>query len=121
MTGRPPPVPGPRDRVIDQMVEAGAWVVGTPDDAIAAIERLQERSGGFGGLLVVGHEWAPPEATARSWELLARDVAPRFQGSLAGIEASNAVARARAQRTGEERVAAVEAAQRAYEVDRAGS
>ncbi len=103
------------------MVEAGAWVVGTPDDAIAAIERLQERSGGFGGLLVVGHEWAPPEATARSWELLARDVAPRFQGSLAGIEASNAVARARAERTGEERVAAVEAAQRAYEVDRAGS
>ena len=67
-------------------------MIGTPDDAIAAIERLQERSGGFGGLLVVGHEWAPPEATARSWELLARDVVPRFQGSLAGIEASNAVA-----------------------------
>ena len=98
VTGRPRPVPGPRDRVIDQMVEAGAWVIGTPDDAIAAIERLQERSGGFGGLLVVGHEWAPPEATARSWELLARDVAPRFQGSLAGIEASNAVARASAAR-----------------------
>ena len=121
VTGRPPPVPGPRDRVVNQMVEAGAWVIGTPDDAITAIERLQERSGGFGGLLVVGHEWAPPEATARSWELLARDVAPRFQGSLAGIEASNAVARASAPRTGEERVAAVEAAQRAYEVDRAGS
>jgi limonene 1,2-monooxygenase len=121
VTGRPSPVPGPRERVVEQMAEAGAWVIGTPDDAIAAIERLQERSGGFGGLLVVGHEWASPEATARSWELLARDVAPRFQGSLAGIEASNAVARARASRTGEERVAAVEAAQRAYEVDRAGS
>jgi hypothetical protein len=107
--------------VIEQMAEAGAWVIGTPDDLIAAIERLQERSGGFGGLLVVGHEWAPPEATARSWELLARDVAPRFQGSLMGIQASNAVARARAARTGEERVAAVEAAQRDYEAGRARS
>jgi limonene 1,2-monooxygenase len=120
VTGRPSPVPGPRDRVIDQMVELGAWVIGTPDDAIAAIERLQERSGGFGGLLVVGHEWASPEATARSWELLARHVVPRFQGSLAGIEASNAVARARSAATGQERVAAVEAAQRAWEEGRAG-
>ena len=120
VTGRPSPVPGPRERVVDQMVEAGAWLVGTPDDAIAGIERLQERSGGFGALLVVGHEWASPEATARSFELLARHVMPRLQGSLSGIEASNAVARERSALTGQERVAAVEAAQRAWEVDRAG-
>jgi limonene 1,2-monooxygenase len=120
VTGRPRPVPGPRELVVDQMVEAGIWVVGTPDDAIAAIERLQERSGGFGALLVVGNEWAPPDAVARSYELLARHVMPRFQGSLAGIEASNAVARQRSARTGDERVAAVEAAQRAYEAGRAG-
>jgi limonene 1,2-monooxygenase len=44
---------------------------------------------------------------------------PRFQGSLSGIEASNAVARERSALTGQERVAAVEAAQRAWEVDRA--
>jgi limonene 1,2-monooxygenase len=118
VTGRPRPVPGPRELVIDQMVEAGSWVVGTPDDAVAAIERLQERSGGFGGLLAVGHEWASPEKVARSHELLARHVMPRFQGSLAGIDASNAVARARATTTGEERVAAVETAQVAYERER---
>ena len=69
----------------------------------------------------MGHEWAPPDATARSWELLAKEVMPRFQGSLAGIEASNEVARARSALTGEERIAAVEAAQRAYEVDRTGA
>jgi hypothetical protein len=40
---------------------------------------------------------------------------PRFQGSLEGIESSQAVARARSEATGRERVAAVEAAQRAYE------
>jgi limonene 1,2-monooxygenase len=120
VTGRPSPVPGPRERVVDQMADAGYWIIGTPDDAVAAIEALQERSGGFGGLLVVGHEWAAPDATVRSWELLAKEVMPRFQESLSGIEASNRVARARSAETGEERVAAVEAAQRAYEVDRTG-
>jgi limonene 1,2-monooxygenase len=108
-------VPGPPGRIIDQMVEAGSWVVGTPDDAVAAIERLQERSGGFGGLLVAAHEWASQEKIHRSYELLARHVIPRFQGSLAGIASSNRVARARSAITGEERVAAIETAQRAYE------
>ncbi len=40
---------------------------------------------------------------------------PRFQGSLDGIEASNAVARARSARVGEERTAAAETAQQDYE------
>lgn len=118
VTGRPRPVPGPRERVIDQMVEAGSWVVGTPDDAIAAIEALRERSGGFGGLLVWGNEWAPREAIWRSHELFARHVMPRFQGSLTGIESSNAVARRRSAEAGERRTGAVEAAQRAYEESR---
>ena len=87
--------PARADRIVDQMVEAGSWVVGTPDDAVAAIERLQERSGGFGGLMVWANEWAPRHKVLRSYELLARHVMPRFQGSLAGIESSNAVARAR--------------------------
>ena len=115
ITGRPRPVPGPADRIVDQMVEAGSWVVGTPDDAIAAIERLQERSGGFGGLMVWANEWAPRHKVRRSYELLARHVMPRFQGSLTGIESSNAVARARAAITGEQRTDAIEKAQRAYE------
>jgi hypothetical protein len=57
----------------------------------------------------------------RSYELLARHVIPRFQGSLAGIEASNRVARERAAITGEQRSAAVEKAQRAYEGGREAS
>jgi limonene 1,2-monooxygenase len=115
VTGRPRPVPGPPEAIIDQMVEAGSWVVGTPDDAIAAIERLQERSGGFGCLAVTATEWAPREKVLRSHELLARHVMPRFQGSLEGIDASNRVARESAARTGTERTAAVEAAQHDYE------
>ena len=114
-TGRPRAVPGPRELVAEQMLDRGGWIVGTPDDCIAAIERLVERSGGFGGLLVWGNEWAGRERIHRSYELLARYVMPRFQGSLTGIEASNAVARARAERVGQERTAAVETAQQAYE------
>jgi limonene 1,2-monooxygenase len=114
-TGRPRAVPGPRELVAEQMLDKGGWIVGTPDDCIAAVERLRERSGGFGGLLVWGNEWATREQIHRSYELLARYVMPRFQGSLAGIEASNAVARGRSARVGQERTAAVETAQQAYE------
>ena len=47
-----------------------------------------ERSGGFGGVLALAHEWAPTEATLRSYELWARYVAPRFQGQIDTIEAN---------------------------------
>jgi limonene 1,2-monooxygenase len=65
LTGRPAPVPGPKDKAVDQMIEAGSWVVGTPDDLTAFIHGLQERTGGFGSFLIWGHEWAGPEATRR--------------------------------------------------------
>jgi limonene 1,2-monooxygenase len=113
-TGRPAPVPGPRERVIDQMVERGSWIVGTPDDCVEAIERLWQLSGGFGALLAWAHEWAPREKVLQSYELLARHVAPRFQGSLAGIERSNAEARTRAEQVHRTRSDAVEQAKQAY-------
>jgi limonene 1,2-monooxygenase len=113
--GRPSPVPGPREAVIDQMVESGRWIVGTPDDCIAAIERFDELSGGFGGLLALAHEWAPREKILKSYELLARYVMPRFQGSLVGLEASNAWARAHVRQIHEVRSHAIEQAHQAYE------
>ena len=59
--------------------EGSAAVIGTPDDAIAQIERLQQQSGGFGAFLQLGHNWADFEQTKRSYELMARYVFPRFQ------------------------------------------
>ncbi|HEY5870691.1 MAG TPA: LLM class flavin-dependent oxidoreductase, partial [Candidatus Tectomicrobia bacterium] len=50
--GRRPVFDGPLDQVIDFMADAGYWIVGTPDDCVAGIKRLEERSGGYGGLLV---------------------------------------------------------------------
>ena len=78
----------PTEKIIDAMVEAGNWVVGTPEDCIEAIHRLDERSGGFGTLLVLAHEWAPREKVLHSYELLARYVMPQFQGSLTGLTVS---------------------------------
>ena len=43
----------PSEKIVDHMVENNQWIVGTPGDAIAAIERLQEISGGFGGLMIL--------------------------------------------------------------------
>ena len=87
--GRKAVFDGPMDKVVDNMAEAGSWIVGTPDDCIEAISRLQEQSGGFGGFLVQTVDWAPREKMLRSYELMARYVMPQFQGTVASTTASN--------------------------------
>jgi limonene 1,2-monooxygenase len=62
--------------LIDRMIDSGRAVIGTPDDAIAQIERLQKQSGGFGCLLLLAHNWAPFDRTKLSYELFARYVLP---------------------------------------------
>lgn len=59
---------------------AGAAVIGTPDELVQAIRRLQEVTGGFGVVLGFAHDWANREATFRSWELFARYVIPEING-----------------------------------------
>ena len=49
-------------------------------DAIAYITDLLDRSGGFGTVLLLGHDWASPQATYHSYELFAREVMPHFKG-----------------------------------------
>jgi limonene 1,2-monooxygenase len=87
--GRRPVFDGPLDKVIDFMADAGYWIVGTPDDCIAGIKRLEERSGGYGGFLVQTVDWAPRDKMLHSYELLARYVMPQFQGSVLSTAASN--------------------------------
>jgi limonene 1,2-monooxygenase len=60
------------------------WIIGTPDDAIAQIERMQAETGGFGGLMVTTHEWAGTDKLRRSYELFARYVMPHFRGHTQG-------------------------------------
>ncbi len=71
---------GDLKEMIDFINEAGVGAIGTVEDAAAQVQKLLDQSGGFGSMLMLGHEWANPEATRRSWELIAQHVLPRFQG-----------------------------------------
>jgi limonene 1,2-monooxygenase len=76
--------------MIDFVNEAGIGAIGTAEDAKAQVRRLVEQSGGFGGMLLLGHEWANPAATRRSFELIAQHVFPEFQNQTAGTLAAAA-------------------------------
>jgi len=75
--------------------ETGLGVIGTPDEAVAQIERLEKQSGGFGTYLLIHHEWARPEATLKSYELFANYVKPTFQGSTSRLAKAEEYARSR--------------------------
>jgi len=76
-----PIIPGDVENATDWLIETGTACIGTPDDAIAYIERLLAGSGGFGVICELAQNWADWEATKRHYELMARFVHPRFQGS----------------------------------------
>lgn len=64
-----------------KLIAARGGLVGTPDDAIAYLEALWTRTGGFGTLLMTGTNWMDFAATKRSYELMMRYVMPRFNGT----------------------------------------
>ena len=67
---------------------AGASVIGTPDDLIAAIHNMLEITGGFGVVLGFAHDWANVENTRRSWDMMARYVIPALNGYVRPMQAS---------------------------------
>jgi limonene 1,2-monooxygenase len=84
--------------MIDFINESGTGAIGTVEDAKAQVQRLVDQSGGFGAFLLLAHEWANPEATRRSYELIAQHVMPEFQGQAQATR--NAKRRASDTRTG---------------------
>jgi limonene 1,2-monooxygenase len=84
--------PTPSGDLVDGMIESGRAVIGTPDDAVELIERLDKKSGGFGAFLQLAHNWADFAATKKSYELVARHVTPRLKGANRAREASLAFA-----------------------------
>jgi limonene 1,2-monooxygenase len=90
--GRPP---GRSDDPLREGVKTGTTLIGSPDTIAKGIEYLLELSqGGFGAMMFRANEWANREQIRKSYELFARYVAPRFQGSLDTIHASNAFVKA---------------------------
>src|SRR5947208_972457 len=64
----------------EYLVSSGLACIGTPDDCVRYFERLWVGSrGGFGGVLLLAHNWADWSATRHSYELMARYVHPHFQ------------------------------------------
>jgi limonene 1,2-monooxygenase len=101
---------------IEFINETGLGAIGTPDDAIAQIERLVKQSnGGFGAYLTLAHDWAAPAAKFRSFDLFARHVAPVFQGQASSTLESKARARAARPVLVESNLKAVETATAKYQ------
>ncbi len=75
---------------VDTLVGSGRAVIGTPEDAIEMIEKLQAKQGEFGVVLFQAHNWADWEETKKSYELYARYVMPHFRGTNRNRQASYA-------------------------------
>src|SRR6267378_2362818 len=68
--------------------DEAAATIGTPDDLVKRIKSVLEISGGFGTVVGFVHDWANPENTMRSWDMVARYVVPEINGYLAGLRQS---------------------------------
>ena len=87
--------PGARPfKTPDEAVDAAAFsdgaaaTIGTPDDLVQRIKEVLAISGGFGTVVGFVHDWANPENTMRSWDMVARYVVPEINGYLAGLRKS---------------------------------
>lgn len=109
--------------MIDFINEAGIGAIGTVEDARAQVQKLWDQSGGFGCMLLLAHEWANPQATKRSYELIAQHVMPHFQGGTVSHAQQTLEARQRARSTREDYAAAqlkaVETMTERYEKEKA--
>ena len=66
---------------INYGIENKILLVGTPEDAIREIERIDKITGGFGVFLMFAHNFVPWDAAKKSYELMARHVIPYFRQS----------------------------------------
>jgi limonene 1,2-monooxygenase len=78
------------DEAVDKtaFVPGAVATIGTPDDLVARITSVLEKSGGFGTVVGFVHDWANPENTRRSWDMVARYVMPEINGYLAKLRTS---------------------------------
>jgi limonene 1,2-monooxygenase len=78
------------DEAVDKtaFVPGAVATIGTPDDLVARIKSLIASSGGFGTVVGFVHDWANPENTMRSWDMVARYVVPEINGYLDGLRTS---------------------------------
>jgi len=83
-----PPPPEDFDEWVDEANDSGRMVIGTPEMAIAQIERLLDKTGGFGCYMFLGADLADWHQTLRSYELVAERVMPYFNDQLSAAQSS---------------------------------
>ena len=105
----------------EYLVASGIACIGTPADCIRHFERLwQGSNGGFGGVLLLAHNWADWSATKKSYELMARYVHPHFQRDANALRAwSYDDAKSKYETAGAQSRAAVQAAIDKYQTRKA--
>lgn len=67
-----------KDLNVEYMLD-NVWIVGDPDEVARQVGQLSEDLGGFGVLLLMGHEWSPREQWERSMTLFVNEVVPQLQ------------------------------------------
>lgn len=78
------------DAALEAMADGpgAALVIGTPDDLVAAINKMVEVTAGFGTVVGFVHDWTTPRDNFNSWDLVARYVVPEVNGHLRAYRAS---------------------------------
>ena len=78
------------DEAVDKtaFVPGAVATIGTPDDLVERIKSVLDISGGFGTVVGFVHDWANPENTMRSWDMVARYVVPEINGYVAKLRQS---------------------------------
>ena len=78
------------DEAVDKtaFVPGAVATIGTPNDLVERIKSVLEISGGFGTVVGFVHDWANPENTMRSWDMVARYVVPEINGYLTRLRTS---------------------------------
>ena len=95
---------------IEWALSTGAAVIGTYDEAIEQIEKLQELSnGGFGCYLLFDHNWARWGAKKRHYEIFGDYVIPHFKQTNRRLRQSELDARAVREKLAAEQQAAITA------------
>jgi alkanesulfonate monooxygenase SsuD/methylene tetrahydromethanopterin reductase-like flavin-dependent oxidoreductase (luciferase family) len=70
------------DVTVEYLVD-NVFIVGSPDDVTAKLQKLYDDVGGFGVLLAMAHEWQPRDQWVNSMSLLANEVIPRLNNGAA--------------------------------------
>ncbi len=80
------------DQAIEEMSggDQAMSIIGTPDELIDTVHRLQTLTGGFGTVIGFVNDWASREAMFRSWDMVARYVIPEINGMLDAFRESQA-------------------------------